>query len=213
MRRRPIILTHCGVVPRGSNSTRLCRGHNIFVSSCEQNRQAPTPAGERGIAPGSNGRRPVRWCSSRTSVAARLSCANDGQGDARNLPIPPVASGGDRTARTLPSYRGDWLPCQTRAPIAPAPDVRRHLQRSLPASTGRQAGEENEALTASAPVAGERITNMVCFGRYYTSRTRSNLLEPPGRLAVVEALPLIWALVVCGQLAPQHLALPKGGAK
>ena len=92
---------------------------------CHRNRQAPTPAGERGTTPRSqsNGRRPVRGCSGQTSVAARLSFANDGQGGARNLPIRPVASGGDRTARTLPSYRRDWLPCQTRAPIAPAPDA------------------------------------------------------------------------------------------
>ena len=42
------------------------------------------------------------------------------------MPIRPVASGGDGAARTLPSYRGDWLPCLMRAPIAPAPDVLRH---------------------------------------------------------------------------------------
>ena len=31
------------------------------------------------------------------------------------------------------------------------------------ASTGRQRGSESEALTASAPVAGGRITDMACF--------------------------------------------------
>ena len=62
--------------------------------------------------------------------------------------------------------------CVARSPIVPAPDVLRHCgahpqafskkmrPRRAP-STGRQRGEENEALTVSAPVAGGRITDMV----------------------------------------------------
>ena len=47
----------------------------------------------------------------------------------------------------------------------PTPLVLRlsELRRSPQASTGRQRGEETEALTASAPVAGGLITDMVWF--------------------------------------------------
>ena len=62
----------------------------------------------------------------------------------------------------------------------PAPDDLRHLQRSLPASTGRQRGGENEALTASAPVAGEHITDMVInvkFIRHTSANPRRPALD------------------------------------
>ena len=88
--------------------------------------------------------------------------ANDGRGIARNRPFGPVAAGGDGAdSRPTRQTVGAYPRLKSRAPIVPAPAVLRQLQRSLPASTGRQRGEENEALTASAPVAGGRITDMV----------------------------------------------------
>ena len=94
--------------------------------------------------------------------------ANDGRGVARNRPFGPVAAGGDEAdSRPIRQTVGAYPRLKSRAPIVPAPAVLRHLQRSLPASTDRQRGEESEALTASAPVAGGRITDMVinvkCF--------------------------------------------------
>ena len=64
-------------------------------------------------------------------------------------------------ARVLSVSRGAYPRLEMQAPIVPAPGACRRLQRSLPASTGRQRGSESEALTASAPVAGGRITDMV----------------------------------------------------
>ena len=88
--------------------------------------------------------------------------ANDVRGIARNRPFGPVAAGGDGAdSRPVRHTAGAYPRLESRAPIVPAPAVLRRLQRSLPASTGRQRGVRSEALTASAPVAGGRITDMV----------------------------------------------------
>ena len=88
--------------------------------------------------------------------------ANDGRGIARNRPFGPVAAGGDGAdSRPTRQTVGAYPRLESRAPTVPAPAVLRHLQRSLPASTGRQRGVRSEALTASTPVAGEHITDMV----------------------------------------------------
>ena len=101
------------------------------------------------------------WVLEPNERGLRGNLANDGR-KPRVTSIRPCGIGGRRCGlASLPSYPADWLRCLMRVPIAPAPDVPRRSQRSLPASTGRQAGEENEALTASAPVAGEHITDMV----------------------------------------------------
>ena len=49
---------------------------------------------------------------------------------------------------------------KSRTPVLPLP-MSVGMWRSPLASPGRQAGEENEALTASAPVASGLITDMV----------------------------------------------------
>ena len=88
--------------------------------------------------------------------------ANDGRGIARNRPFGPVAAGGDGAdSRPVRQTVGAYPRLNAQAPIVPAPAVLRHLRCSPLASTGRQRGEENEALTASAPVAGGRVTDMV----------------------------------------------------
>ena len=88
--------------------------------------------------------------------------ANDGRKIARNRPFGPVASGGDEAdSRPTRHTAGAYPRLKSRAPIVPTPDDLWHLRCSPLASTGRQRGEENEALTASAPVAGGHITNMV----------------------------------------------------
>ena len=88
--------------------------------------------------------------------------ANDGRRIARNRPFGPVAAGGDGAdSRPTRQTVGAYSRLESRAPTVPAPAVLRHLQRSLPASTGRQRGVRSEALTASTPVAGEHITDMV----------------------------------------------------
>ena len=71
--------------------------------------------------------------------------ANDGR-KPRETSIRPCGIGGRRCGlASLPSYPADWLRCLMRVPIAPAPDVLRRLQRSLPASTGRQAGAKKRS--------------------------------------------------------------------
>ena len=88
--------------------------------------------------------------------------ANDGRGIARNRPFGPVAPGGDGAdSRPVRQTVGAYPRLESRAPIVPAPAVLRQLRCSPQASTDRQAGKENEALTASAPVAGGPITDMV----------------------------------------------------
>ena len=88
--------------------------------------------------------------------------AKDGRKIARNRPFGPVAAGGDGAdSRPIRHTAGAYPRLESRVPIVPAPAVLRQLQRSLPASTGRQRGDRSEALTASAPVAGGRITDMV----------------------------------------------------
>ena len=83
------------------------------------------PAGERGITPGCNGRRPVRGCSNRTSVAARLSCERR-TGNRTKPSGRPCGIGGRRCGlASWPSYPADWLRCLARVPIAPAPAVLR----------------------------------------------------------------------------------------
>ena len=142
-----------------------CGAHDIFVSSCEKiGGYAKMPAGERGITPGSNGRRPVRGCSNRTSVAARLSLrTTDGESHETvhsalwqraatgRTRVPPVRPWGHtpgcmrgRRSCPLPLSFGVYSARCLRAPAV-------------------NAVEENEALTASAPVAGEHVTDMVCF--------------------------------------------------
>ena len=62
---------------------------------------------------------------------------------------------------SCPSAAGAYPRLEMQAPIVPAPGACRRLQRSLPASTGRQRGVRSEALTASAPVAARYITDTV----------------------------------------------------
>ena len=88
--------------------------------------------------------------------------ANDGRKIARNRPFGPVAAGGDGAgSRPTRQTVGAYPRLNARAPIVPAPDACRHLRCSPLASTGRQRGVRSEALTASAPVAGEHVTDMV----------------------------------------------------
>ena len=86
-----------------------CGAHDIFVSSCEIiGGYAKTPVGERGITPGSNGRRPVHGCPNHTGVAARLSLRTpDGESHEtvrsalwqRAATAPSTSSGGSRPCR------------------------------------------------------------------------------------------------------------------
>ena len=118
-----------------------------------------------GITPGKPKQRATAgaWVlESRTSVACMASLRTT-DGKPRETSIRPCGIGGRRCGlASLPSYPADWLRCcECGCRSLPLPmsfdvgDARRQ------ASTGRQAGEESEALTASAPVAGEHITNVV----------------------------------------------------
>ena len=108
----------------------------------------------------SNGRQPVRVCSNHTSVAcAAILRTTDGNRAKR--PFGPVAPCGDGTGsrpdrqpkgRSSPAKAGASNP-RSRCP--PACGARQQ------ASTGRQAEARSEALTPTAPVAGELITGMV----------------------------------------------------
>ena len=100
--------------------------------------------------------------------------ANDGRGIARNRPFGPVAAGGDGAdSRPTRQTVGAYPRLNARAPIVPALAVLRRVRCSPQASTGRQRGVRSEALTASAPVAGGRITDMVVnvkIAHSYTSK-------------------------------------------
>ena len=97
-------------------------------------------------------------CERRTENRTKPSIRPCGSG--RRRPLSDLNKADSRPTRQTV---GAYPRLKSRAPIVPAPAALRHLQRSLPASTGRQRGEENEALTASAPVTGEHITDMVIF--------------------------------------------------
>ena len=113
---------------------------------------------------------------SRTGVAGATIGANAG----REAVQEPVRSalwhrGRQGGLALVPSYPGGIPPVEVAGTCGPAPDVRRHCdtrrwsiftRKMRPARapiTCRQRGGENEALTASAPVAGGRITDMVRF--------------------------------------------------
>ena len=97
-----------------------CGAHDIFVSSCEIiGGYAKTPVGERGITPGSNGRRPVHGCSNRTSVAC-VAILRTTDGNHAKRPFGPVASGGDSAGSR---------PCRHTQRIAP---LLKRGRRSLP---------------------------------------------------------------------------------
>ena len=127
------------------------------------------PAGERGITPSVEATGDGRCVGARTERA--WLCDYPCERRTGNLTKPSIRPcGSGRRRPPLSMEKGDSRPVRhtagayprlkMQAPIVPAPDDPRRLQRSLPTSTGRQAGEENEALSASAPDAGEHITDM-----------------------------------------------------
>ena len=138
----------------------------------------------RGSARRSNGRRPVRWCSNRTSVAARLSVRTpDGEsretvrsalwhrgataktswtGLARVLAVIPsglaplLGAGADRSRSRCPSALATLA-----AKRAPAVKRRREAKRRPPI----------------APVAGRHITDMVHFVKIWFGWEAERLLS------------------------------------
>ena len=113
---------------------------------------------------GSNGRRPVRGCSNRTSVAARLFLrTTDGKSHetVHSAMWQRAATGRTRVLPIRP--RGHTPGCGYRrrpCPLPLSPGIRGAHRKRAPAIN---AVAENAALTASAPIAGGRITDMVCF--------------------------------------------------
>ena len=115
----------------------------------------------------------------------RAYLANDGRGVVRNLvrpalwhraaTAPSTGSGGSRPCRQPWGHtpvRCGRLNSRSRCPSA--------LRRSPQASTCRQRGSRSEALTASAPVAGGHMTDMVCFVKLFGSGAqRPFYFDPP----------------------------------
>ena len=124
----------------------------------------------RGSARRSNGRRPVRWCSNRTSVAARLSVRTpDGESREtvrsalwhRGATAKTSWTGLARVLAVIPSGLAPLLNCGCRSLPLPMSfgvgDARRQ------ASTGRQAEARSEAQTAHRTRCGQTYNRYGSF--------------------------------------------------
>ena len=132
-----------------------------------------------------------RRTGNRTKPSIRPCGSGRRRGGLASLPsdrggIPPVEfAGADRARSRCPS---------AFAALAAKAFSKKMRPTGVP-STGRQRGEESEALTASAPVAGGRITDMVKFVKLDSHR--SPKLHPSPRTR-------------CGAPLPSDAAAPQG---